>query len=239
MPIDSTHSNKDHANVVFVAVLRGWKVTRGMKASRFLANAPLQPLNQANKLNELLIAELHSLLLIECEQVAGITFDQVYSRMHSCSSVCQAFCTLYDKLLLDVSVLYFPFCVHPFNIPHDELVRLFFEDSKSPLQMDTHFDQKLINLSTNEFNKFALVASGGTFDHLHCGHKMPTRHGLNALQPTLNHWNNRCKPTGNKALSRPKYSTFEQRKEHVEAFVTLFKGNDHGVQCEVVKLLDA
>lgn len=226
-------------------------MTRRMKANRILAIAPFQPLNEANRLDEFLVAELHSLLLrvkeslvvvfdlgsLECEQVAGITFDQVYRHMHSCYSVCQAFCTLNDKLLLDVSVLYFPFCVQPFNIPHDEVVRLF-GNSKNPQRIEARFQQKSLILPTKEFNKFDLVALGGTFDHLHCGHKI-----LLATASMLCNQRLIIGITDANLLETKRFQgqiqTFELRKQRVEAFVALFKGNHQRVECEVVKLLDA
>jgi phosphopantetheine adenylyltransferase len=218
-----------------------------MKGKRILAIGPFEPLSESNKLNELLLVELECILRRskEClviifdlrslqKKFTQITFDQVYKHMHACYSASQSFCTLNDKLLLDVSVLYFPFCLQPLSIPHDELVILR-EYNINLLHQESNFQCE--DLSQQQFNKFSRVALGGTFDHLHSGHKI-----LLATSSMLCHQRIFIGISDANLLENKPFQgqleTFERRKERVEAFVHLFKGQCK-VECMAFRLLDA
>ena len=124
------------------------------------------------------------------ESPVTISFVQIYLHLHFFYSKCQLVSAALQNPLLNVTILYQPFCT---DFSTDDCIVLSLLDEKqsfsqlnktssNSLQKESYslyhntFSSIPIHLSCDihfeALSKFTAVAVGGTFDHLHSGHKI-------------------------------------------------------------------
>lgn len=173
-------------------------------------------MNLLELIETIIKATSSSLTLVFLLPSEVVSFSRLKFQMHLAYSKCQSICTLLDKLLLNISVLYYPICSVDF-LNQSECLKLAFDTNK--ILQPTN----LINFSsTNSFDTLKIVAVGGTFDHLHSGHKI-----LLSIAALLSSKELLIGLVEESLLVTKQFSKliqpYEQRKERICNFINQFK----------------